>query len=120
MSERLPLHSVSIYIMPENKTPARRRQPDTASPEENFRHLQPQAPELEAAVLGSIMVEHDAYSLVSEILKPESFYEHRNQLVYTAIQTLMMEDEPVDMLTVTEQLKKNGQARQCGWAAIYY
>lgn len=114
MSERLPLHSVSIYIMPENKTPARRRQPATASPEENFRHLQPQAPELEAAVLGSIMVEHDAYSLVSEILKPESFYEHRNQLVYTAIQTLMMEDEPVDMLTVTEQLKKMGKLDNVG------
>lgn len=37
--------------------------------------LQPQARELEEAVLGALMLEKDAYSIVSEILKPESFYE---------------------------------------------
>ncbi len=41
--------------------------------------------ELEEAVLGALMIEKDAYSLVSEILRPESFYEHRHQLIYSAI-----------------------------------
>ena len=48
---------------------------------DDYGHLQPQAPELEEAVLGALMIEKDAYSLVSEILKPESFYEHRHQLI---------------------------------------
>lgn len=39
--------------------------------------LQPQARELEEAVLGALMLEKDAYSIVSEILKPECFYEKR-------------------------------------------
>ena len=43
-------------------------------PVDEYGHLQPQAPELEEAVLGALMIEKDAYSLVSEILKPESFY----------------------------------------------
>ena len=47
---------------------------------DEYGHLQPQAPELEEAVLGALMIEKDAYSLVSEILRPESFYEHRNHV----------------------------------------
>ncbi len=93
------------------------RKPRTkeASQEENFgRHLQPQAPELEAAVLGSIMVEHDAFFQVSEILSPESFYEPRNQIIYQAVLDLTMEDKPVDMLTVTEKLKSNGTLEEVG------
>ena len=46
---------------------------------DEYGHLQPQAPELEEAVLGALMIEKDAYSLVSEILRPESFYEHKNR-----------------------------------------
>lgn len=42
-------------------------------PVDEYGHLQPQAPELEEAVLGALMIEKDAYSLVSEILRPESF-----------------------------------------------
>ena len=39
-------------------------------PMDEYGHLQPQAPELEEAVLGALMIEKDAYSLVSEILRP--------------------------------------------------
>ena len=55
---------------------------------DDYGHLQPQAPELEEAVLGALMIEKDAYSLVSEILKPESFYEHRHQLMVDFLQEL--------------------------------
>ena len=44
--------------------------------------LQPQARELEEAVLGALMLEKDAYSIVSEILKPESFYEKAHEKIY--------------------------------------
>ena len=76
--------------------------------------LPPQAPELEEAVLGAIMIEKDAYSLVSEILKPECFYKDANQKIFTAIMTLALHQEPIDMHTVTEQLRKNGTIDDIG------
>ena len=81
---------------------------------DDYGHLQPQAPELEQAVLGALMIEKDAYSLVSEILKPESFYEHRHQLLYKAIQTLAIQQKPVDILTVAEQLRSTAELEEVG------
>ena len=103
-------------IMPEPKrTPSRARQSRVHVPEMNeYGHLQPQAPELEEAVLGALMIERDAYSLVSEILRPESFYDVRHQLIYKAISTLAMQQQPVDILTVVEQLKKTGELDEVG------
>ena len=80
--------------------------------------LQPQARELEEAVLGALMLEKDAYSVVSEILKPECFYEHAHQLIYEAIVDLAVQQFPIDMMTVTEQLRKRGDLEQVGGA--YY
>ena len=79
-----------------------------------YGHLQPQATEMEKAVLGALMIDKDAYAIVCEILRPESFYEPRNQMVYAAIRDLSMEEKPVDMLTVTDQLAKNGNLEQVG------
>ena len=76
--------------------------------------LQPQAPEVEKAVLGALMIDKDAYAVVCETLRPDSFYEPRNQMVYEAIRDLSMEEKPVDVLTVTEQLAKNGTLEQVG------
>ena len=83
-----------------------------------FGKLPPQAPELEEAVLGAIMLEKDAYSLVSEILKPECFYKIAHQKIFEAIMTLAVHQEPIDMHTVTEQLRKNGTIDEVGGA--YY
>lgn len=76
--------------------------------------LQPQARELEEAVLGALMLEKDAYSIVSEILKPECFYEKAHEKIYAAIVDLAISQRPVDMLTVTEQLKKRGELDEVG------
>ena len=76
--------------------------------------LQPQARELEEAVLGAVMLEKDAYSIVSEILKPECFYEKAHEKIYAAIVDLALSQRPVDMLTVTEQLKKRGELEDVG------
>ena len=102
--------------MPEPKrNNTRTRQSKAKVPEMNeYGHLQPQAPELEEAVLGALMIERDAYSLVSEILRPESFYDQRHQLIYKAISTLAIQQQPVDILTVTEQLKKTGELDDVG------
>lgn len=78
----------------------------------------PEARELEEAILGALMLEKDAYSIISDILKPQSFYEYSHQLIFTAIQNLAITQKPVDMLTVQEQLKKQGNLEEAGGA--YY
>ena len=80
----------------------------------NYGHLQPQAPDVERAVLGELMIDRDAYAVVSEILCPESFYEERNQLIYEAIRSLNMADNPVDMLTVINELERSGNLEKVG------
>ena len=76
--------------------------------------LQPQARELEEAVLGALMLEKDAYSMVSEILRPECFYDKAHEKIFAAIVDLSLNQRPVDMLTVTEQLKKRGELEEVG------
>ena len=83
----------------------------------SYGHLQPQALDMEQAVLGALMIDKDAFSIVSEILRPETFYEPRNQKIYQAIQTLNMSERPVDIMTVTEQLKKDGTSEDVGGPA---
>ncbi len=78
--------------------------------------LPPQARELEEAVLGALMLEKDAYSIVGEILKSESFYDPTHQLIYGAIQGLSMQQKPVDVLTVVEELKLRGELEAAGGA----
>jgi replicative DNA helicase len=76
--------------------------------------VQPQAPEIEKAVLGALMLEKDAYATVSEILRPECFYDKRHELIFEAIVRLATKGRPVDMLTVTEELKKTGDLKVVG------
>ena len=76
----------------------------------------PQVSEIEEAVLGALMLEKDAYSQVSDLLRPECFYEPANQKIYEAIVTLGAMQRPIDMLTVTEQLRANGSLEEAGGA----
>lgn len=76
--------------------------------------LQPQDTDLEEAVLGALMLEKDAYVVVCDILKPESFYDVRNQKIYSAIQSLGAMQRPIDMLTVTEQLRRDDNLEEVG------
>ena len=68
--------------------------------------LLPQDKDIEEAVLGALMLEKDAYTMVCDILKPESFYEPSNQIIYEAIQALGAAQQPIDMLTVVEKLRQ--------------
>ncbi len=80
--------------------------------------LPPQAVDLEEAVLGALMLERDALTTVIDILKPESFYKDANKEVYQAIVDLFNNSEPVDMLTVANQLRELGKLEIVGGA--YY
>ena len=96
-----------------NRRKTRRQQPV----DNTYGHLQPQAPDVEKAVLGALMIDKDAYAVVCEMLYPESFYEPRNQMVYAAIRDLSMAEKPVDMLTVTDRLSKDGNLDEVGGPA---
>ena len=71
----------------------------------------------EAAVLGAILIAKDAYSLVCDILRPESFYDPRHRLIYEAVQTLGAAQQPIDFITVINQLEKNETLDEAGGRA---
>ena len=90
----------------------------TSAPIDNtYGHLQPQALDMERVVLGALMVDKDAFSIVSELLHPDTFYEPRHQKIYQAIQTLNMNENPVDIITVTEELRREGTLESIGGPA---
>lgn len=78
----------------------------------------PQALDLEEAVLGALMIEKDALTNVIDILKPQSFYKDAHARIFQAIEQLFTRSEPVDILTVTQELKKTGELDIVGGA--YY
>ena len=82
----------------------------------NFAHMQPQAVGLEKVVLGALMVDSDAFSMVSEILKPQTFYEPRHQKIYEAIRNMNMDERPVDIMTLVDELTKMGEIDKIGGA----
>ena len=93
--------------MPEHKK-------NTSPIDPAYGHLQPQALDAERVVLGALMIDKDAFSIVSDILRPETMYEPRNQKILKAIQSLNMEDKPVDIVTVTDRLAKDGVLEEVG------
>ncbi|MEN9548508.1 MAG: replicative helicase [Bacteroidota bacterium] len=78
----------------------------------------PQAKELEEAVLGAIMLEKTAFDTVVEILKPECFYVEAHQRIYNAMQSLANKSQPIDILTVAEELRFKEELEVVGGA--YY
>lgn len=80
----------------------------------DYGKLPPQVKELEEAVLGAIMIEQNAINEVIDILKDDSFYVDAHQRIWRAIRLLYQNQAPIDLLTVTEQLKKNGELDAAG------
>lgn len=83
-----------------------------------FSKVQPQALELEAAVLGAIMLDRKALAQVASFLKPEHFYTRQNRIIFWAFLKLRKKGDPIDLLTVTEflrleQIGKNNNEQSC-------
>jgi replicative DNA helicase len=90
---------------------------NTVTLQQDYGKLPPQALELEEAVLGAIMLEKDAIIEVIDILKAESFYKEEHQKIYQAILNLFASDRAIDLLTVTDQLRKQHQVDEIGGPA---
>lgn len=69
----------------------------------------PQSVDFEEAVLGAMLLEKDAVTDSIGILQPQSFYKEAHQKIFTAIHQLFESSEPIDILTVTNQLRKTGE-----------
>ncbi len=76
--------------------------------------IAPRDIEVEEAVLGALMLEKDAYTTVCDLLRPECFYDPAHQKIFTAVQQLGASQQPIDMLTVTEKLRANGDLDAVG------
>ncbi|MFT6137147.1 MAG: replicative DNA helicase [Vicingaceae bacterium] len=80
--------------------------------------LPPQALDLEEAVLGSMLLEKEAVNSVIDILQAKSFYKESHQKIFEVIKDLFGRSEPIDILTITNELKLKGELDIVGGA--YY
>lgn len=71
--------------------------------------LPPQATDIEEAVLGALMLEGDSIIEIIDLLKHEVFYKEEHKLIYKSILGLFSESKPIDILTVTAELRKLGK-----------
>ncbi|MEL7222811.1 MAG: DnaB-like helicase N-terminal domain-containing protein [Bacteroidota bacterium] len=82
-----------------------------------FGKVPPQAIPLEEAILGAIMLEKDALTQVLDVLQHDAFYVDAHQMIYQAMQRLFDRSQPIDLLTVMEELKKSGELESAGGPA---
>jgi len=99
--------------MAKQQSPAPRKNPAIAL---DYGKIPPQAPDLEEAVLGAIMLERDAFLSVIDILEPQSFYKEAHQVIFEVARTLSRQEKPIDLLTVTEELRKQEKLEAVGGA----
>jgi len=84
----------------------------------DYSKISPQALDVEETLLGALMLESDCFYEVSNILKSEMFYKDSHQKIYNAIYELSDDFKPIDVLTVTEHLRKLDQLDQVG--GVFY
>lgn len=79
-----------------------------------YGQLPPQAIEVEEAVLGALMLERDAYEMISGLLDTNSFYKEEHRKIFEVIKSLIRQDKRVDLLMVTQELKDRTQLDEVG------
>lgn len=99
--------------MPSAATNSKRKTPTTPV-DTTYGHLPPQALDVERNVIGALLIDVDAINAVGEILEPDTFYDPRHQKVYEAVMTLNSAQNPIDITTVAEQLKHDGNLKDVG------
>ena len=92
----------------------RRQPPNVHSLHEQAGRLPPQAVDVEQSVLGAILIEPSAVPRAIEVLSPEDFYDGRHRAVFEAVMALFERTQPVDLLLVTEELKRRGRYEAVG------
>ncbi len=86
------------------------------APTEPEGRVPPYSQEAEVAVLGGILLNNDALSLVQDVIKPEDFYIEAHRRIYEAVQSLSVASLPVDHITLGNELKNRGDLEKIGGA----
>ena len=86
----------------------------------NTRLSPPFSLEAEQAVLGSLMLDKRAFDRIADLVIAQDFYRNEHQQVFKAIEQLIARSEPVDCLTVTEQMHSNDTLKQSGGESYIY
>lgn len=76
--------------------------------------MNPQAPEIEEAVIGACLIERQAMPLVADKLRPEMFYVSRHEQIFAALLAMYRAGTKIDILTVKEELTARGNLEACG------
>lgn len=79
--------------------------------------IPPQANDVEMAVLGALLLEKNAFAEISQMLKPESFYVKAHETIYSCIRELSLENQPIDLLSVSQRLKQEEKLDEVGGIA---
>jgi replicative DNA helicase len=79
-----------------------------------YERIPPHNDDAEKSVLGSVLLDKDALYEVLEILRPEDFYNEMHKEIYSAVIELYRKSQPVDILTVSEELKKRKSLEMVG------
>jgi replicative DNA helicase len=84
------------------------------STERSREPLPPHNTDAEEAVLGSLLIDRDAVGRVAAFLRPADFYRERNATIYAAMLALYERHEPVDFLTLSDELARTGRYDEVG------
>ena len=96
----------------------RQRRASIRSIHEQSGRVPPQATDVEQSVLGAMLIEREAIPRAIEILSADAFYTNKHQKIYTAMLSLFERGNPVDLITLSEELKRRGELDDVGGA--YY
>jgi len=83
----------------------------------DLRKLPPQSLEAEMSILGGILIDNDAINRVLEVLTDDDFYRESHRKIFKAMMRLSDQREPVDLITLTDTLKRQGELEEAGGAA---
>ncbi len=78
---------------------------------------QPSSVDVEASVLGAILIDQDAITKVADALRPNDFYDDRHRVIYESCLTLYDSGQPIDVITLSEELRKEGTLQDVGGSA---
>ena len=81
---------------------------------DDMTRIPPHSVESEQSILGSILLDKDAMITVSETIKPDDFYKEAHKIIYECMITLSNKNEPIDLITLTEELRKQGHLDDVG------
>ena len=81
---------------------------------EDIGRIPPHSVESEQSILGSILLDKDAIITVTETIQPEDFYKEAHRIIYECMLKLNSKNEPIDLITLTEELKKQDSLENIG------